>query len=34
MSMATKLGKVLAYYKGLPPIKSCDPFITWSFETT
>ena len=34
MPIATKLGRVVTYHKGLPPIKSHDPLITCSFEIT
>ena len=32
--MIAKLGRVVAYHKGLPPIKSHDPLTMWSFEIT
>ena len=34
MAVATKLGKLVTYYEGLSPIKSHDPFITWSCKIT
>ena len=30
--LAMKPGKVVTYYKTLPPIKSNNPLKTWSFE--
>ena len=30
MLFSTKFGKTMTYQKGLPPIKSHDPLITWS----
>ena len=32
--MATKLGKVVTYYKKLDPIKSHSPLNTWSLKVT
>ena len=32
MSMATKLGRMIACLDGLLPIMSHDPLITWSCE--
>ena len=32
--MASKLGRVVTYHEGLPPIKSYDPLNTWFFEIT
>ena len=32
MSMSTKLGRVVTYNEELPPKKSHDYLITWSFE--
>ena len=34
MPMGTKLGRVVTYHEGIPPIKSRDPLITWSCEIT
>ena len=34
MPMATQLGRVVTYHKGLPPMKSHDPFTMWSCEIT
>ena len=34
MLMTAKLGRVVAYHKGLPLIKSHDPSTMWSFEIT
>ena len=34
MPIATKLGRVVTYHEGLPPIKSHDPLITWSCKIT
>ena len=34
MSTTTKLGKVVTYGKGLPPIQLHDPLIMWSCEMT
>ena len=34
MSMATRLGGIVIYYGGLPPIKSHDHLTTWSYEIT
>ena len=33
MLVATKLGRVVTYHEGLPPIESQDPLITWPYET-
>ena len=30
--MATKLGKMVAYYEGLPLIKLLDPSVMWIYE--
>ena len=30
--LAIKPGKVVTYYKTIPPIKSNNPLKTWSFE--
>ena len=30
MPITTKLGRVITYNEKLPPLKSCDPLITWS----
>ena len=30
MAMAIKLGIVVTYHEGFPPIKSHDPLIMWS----
>ena len=27
--MATKLARMVTFHEGIPPIKSCDPLITW-----
>ena len=32
--MTPKLGKMVTYHMVLPPIKSCDPSVIWSFENT
>ena len=32
--MATKLGKIVTYYKELQPIKPHNPLNTWSHEVT
>ena len=32
VSMATKLGRMIASLDGLPPIMSHDPLITWPCE--
>ena len=32
--MVTKLGRVVTYHKGLPPIKSNDLLIWWSCKIT
>ena len=34
MPMHTKLGRVVTYHKEMPPIKSHEPFITWSYDIT
>ena len=34
MLMTATLGRVVAYHKGLPPIKSHDVLIMWSFKIT
>ena len=34
MPMATKVGRVVTYHEGLPPIKSHDRLITWSCKIT
>ena len=34
MPMANKLGRVVTYHEGLPPIKPDDPLFTWSCEFT
>ena len=32
MPMANKLSRVVAYHRGLPPIKSSETLIMWSCE--
>ena len=32
MPMATKLGRMINYLEGLLPVKSHNPFITWTFK--
>ena len=32
MPMATKLGKLVTWHEGLPPIMLLDPLVTWSCE--
>ena len=34
MPMATKLGRLVTYYEGFPPIISHDFLITWSCRIT
>ena len=34
MPLATRLGGIVIYYGGLPPIKSHDRLTTWSYEIT
>ena len=34
MPMATKLGRMVNYCEGFSPVKSHDPFGTWSCEIT
>ena len=34
MPMATKLGSLVTFHEGLPPIKSHDFLITWSCRIT
>ena len=34
LTMAMKLGRVVIYYEELPPIKTHDPLIAWSYEIT
>ena len=34
MLMTANLDWVVAYHKGLPPIKSHDPLTIWSFKIT
>ena len=32
MPMFTRLGKLVTYYEGLPPMEPHDPLITWTCE--
>ena len=34
VTMVTKLGRMVTYLDGILPLKSHDPLITWSSETT
>ena len=34
MPAATKLGRVVTYHEGLPPMKSYDTLVTWTSEIT